>query len=445
MLCQRISPLYAFKVFAKGRCVRGRGLASVTVASVVTGASIIAQAAAPPGFIDASAAMYGGGYNATDATAALQAAINTGQNVWVPNMGTPWNITPISLTKSNQTIQFASGTVVAAKQGAFLGTNDSLFTAGEVSNVNMIGYGATLQMRKNDYTQSPYPAGEWRTGINLYHVSNFQIKGLTIKDTGGDGIYVDGYGGPNGGYSQDVLIKDVRLDSNYRQGISVTSVNGLTIDNATILNTSGTWPKCGIDFEPDYPDQTLQNITVKNSIINANGGSGIQFWVSGGTGNLADVNSDVSATIDNVTMLGNTFSGITMNKALPNVTIKDSLFVDNKTYGVGGVDSSLDLFTSGTPRNSIANSAFWSNDKGTTTGWVSLSNSLTNVNPLFYSTDPNSPYYMYLSPAVSAQIANGASDGGYMGARPVYGVPEPASGAILALGGLLLIRRKRQA
>jgi hypothetical protein len=419
----------------------GRGIGLLTGVIIIMAGSAVASAAAPQGFIDASAATYGGGYNATDATAALQAAINTGQNVWVPNMGTPWNITPISLTKSNQTIQFESGTVVAAKQGAFRGTNDSLFTAGDVSNVNMIGYGATLQMRKDDYTQYPYQASEFRMGISLYHVSDFQIKGLTIKDTGGDAVHVDGWGGPNGGYSQDVLIKDVRFDNNYRQGISVTSVNGLTIDNATILNTSGTWPKCGIDFEPYEPDMVLQNITVKNSIINANGGSGIQFWVNGGTGNLADVNSDVSATIENVTLYGNTFSGITMNKALPNVTIKDSLFVDNKTYGVTGVDSSWDLLTSGTPTNSIANSAFWSNDEGTTTGWVSRSSSLTNVNPLFYSTDPNSPYYMYLSPSVSAQIANGASDGGTMGARPVYGVPEPSAVALLGLCGLLMIRR----
>ena len=54
------------------------------------------------------------------------------------------------------------------------------------------------------------------------------------------------------------------------------------------------------------------------------------------------------------------------------------------------------------------------------------------VTPTFYSTDINSPYYMYLDPSCDPQITQGASDGSYIGARPV--VPEPAMAGLLVCG-----------
>ena len=97
----------------------------------------------PPGFIDAS--LQGPGFDSVDATAALQAAIDTGSDVWVPNMGTDWNITPIVLTQSNQTILFEEGVVVAAKQGAYLGLTDFMFRSQLKDNVRLEGYGATFR------------------------------------------------------------------------------------------------------------------------------------------------------------------------------------------------------------------------------------------------------------------------------------------------------------
>jgi hypothetical protein len=391
------------------------------------------SAAAPPGYVDASTY----GFNTTDATAALQTAINTGQNVFVPNMGSDWNVTPITLTKDNQTILFESGVVVAAKAGAFLG-DDVLFVAPDRQNVKMIGYGATLKMRKSDYQQSPYPFSEHRHGIVLGTVKDFEIRGLTIKDTGGDGIYVGGSGNL---YSENVLIKDVKLDNNHRQGISVISAKDLTIDNAVILNTNGTNPQAGIDFEPNFADQRLENILVRNSILNTNGSHGILF----ATNNLSNPAQQVSGTIENVTVMGNTGSGIKLNQTLPSVTIKDSLFVDNHDSGVEGEVVTFDLLVSGTSRTSIDYSAFWSNDDGAVSEWAKLGpGSFTNVQPLFHSTDVNSPYFMYLNSAVSASIAQGAGDGGYMGARPVF-VPEPGmiSFAGVVVSTLLCGRRNR--
>ena len=59
------------------------------VACMLAARPMFAQA--PPGYVDASSF----GFNPIDATAALQAAIDTGSNVYVPNMASDWIVTPI--------------------------------------------------------------------------------------------------------------------------------------------------------------------------------------------------------------------------------------------------------------------------------------------------------------------------------------------------------------
>ena len=165
--------------------------------------SVLATTPAPTGFIDAST--YGGGYNTTDATAALQAAINTGKNVFVPKESSDWFVTPITLAKNNQEILFESGVTVTAKPGAFTGTGDCLFNV-TGSGVSMVGPGATLKMQQADYTRSSYTPSESRHAINLTGVTNCTIDGLNILNTGGDGVIVNAGNGNT--YSQNVTIEN---------------------------------------------------------------------------------------------------------------------------------------------------------------------------------------------------------------------------------------------
>ncbi len=400
-----------------------RRIIRVSVAiAMATAAAFLGEHAAsattppPPGFVDAST--YGGGYNTTDASVALQTAISSGANVWVPKEEADWIVGPIRTTRSNQEIRFESGVVLMAKAGAFLGTNDSLFTATGGSNVVISGYGATFKMRKDDYTQPPYPAGEWRAGINLLGVANVTVKGLTISYTGGDGIYVSGANASD--YSENVTIKDVVVDSAYRNGISVISAKNLLIDNAVIVNTSGTDPQYGIDFEPnDGALQRIENCTVRNSIIkdNARGGIGFDF-LAGGPGNA------IGSRVENVTIVGNGGPGIaTRSNVELGVTFTDLLIGDN-----AGAGFRLD----GAGSQEIAYSSLWGNAGGATMGNATLGAGTVAVAPQFSSTDINSPSYMYLDPSTSPLILQGASDGGYMGARPV---PEPSAAVLLFLFG----------
>ena len=232
------------------------------------------------------------GFDEKDSTRFLQAAINSGaKKVVVSNMGRDWVITPIALA-SDQEIFFEPGVVVTAKKGQFHGTHDSLFKARDKENISIGGYGATLRMQKPDYMSKEYKKAQWRTGIYLDSCSNVNIYGLTIRDTGGDGVYL---GDAGRGYSDNVTIKDIIFDNNYRQGISVISVENLVIENCLFKDTSGTGPAAGIDLEPDGPKARLINVVIRNCIAENNQGPG--FVVS--VGKLDSKSKDVSILFEN--------------------------------------------------------------------------------------------------------------------------------------------------
>ncbi len=178
-------------------------------------------------------------------------------------------------------------------------------------------------------------------------------------------------------FSKDVVIKDVTINNAYRNGVSVISVENLLIDNATIINTGGTAPQAGIDFEPDVAKQRIVNATVRNSIIMANGSDGILWYVK--EGNQA---RPVTGLIENVTIVGNSRFGLGMQKdGLPGFKIKDSLVINNGNSGFS---------VTGATAKTIEYSAFSGNGgSGATDGVASLgTGSITGTAPIFVSTDP---------------------------------------------------------
>ena len=227
------------------------------------------------------------GFHAADSTAALQAAFDSkARRVVIPYMGKPWIVRPLFL-RSNQEIDIEPGVVILAKRGEFRGLQDSLFTARDISNLTIRGYGATLRMWKHDYQNPPYKKGEWRMGIEIQGSKNVLIEGLRVENTGGDGFYVDG--GSSRLWSENVTIRDCVSDNNHRQGISVISAVNLTVDNCTFSDTSGTAPEAGIDLEPDAANQRLQNIVIRDSIFENNQGHEMLVYLNRLNGTSAPV------------------------------------------------------------------------------------------------------------------------------------------------------------
>jgi len=194
----------------------------------------------------------------------------------------PWVTEPLFINRSNLTLFFEEGSRLEAKPDSFYGGGDCLLSVDNQKNISFIGLngGGTLSMRRSDYKKAPYEKAEWRHVFNLRSASGITIQSLTIEESGGDGIYIgvsdDIDSNP---YSENILIEGCLIRNHYRQGISVISAVDLTINECEILNTKGTAPEAGIDFEPNRSYQVFQNCKVTHCRIQGNRGPGILIWL----------------------------------------------------------------------------------------------------------------------------------------------------------------------
>lgn len=226
------------------------------------------------------------GFNETDATVSIQNALDSQHDtIVIDNTGRDWIVKPL-FVPSNKIVIFQPGVVLTAKQGEFQGLKDALITVTNANNIKILGYGATLRMRKADYQNTAlYTHSEWRHAINIQAyvdkpVSNIVIRGFKIEKSGGDGILVGGISGyPNSDpvQPQNVLIQDVTCDDNHRQGISVTGGINVRVVNSTMKNTRGTAPQAGIDWEPDW--ERLSDVSMTNCYIANNTVSGLMMYL----------------------------------------------------------------------------------------------------------------------------------------------------------------------
>lgn len=105
-------------------------------------------------------------------------------------------------------------------------------------------------------------AGEFGMGLFFRNSNNIYIARPKISKCWGDGIYVGQIGSV--GACTDVVIDDPVIDSCRRQGVSIISADGLTINNPVISNIRGTLPSAGIDIEPNNADCVLSRIKINN-------------------------------------------------------------------------------------------------------------------------------------------------------------------------------------
>ena len=236
------------------------------------------------------------GFDKDDSTRFLQAAFDSGAaEIVVDKMPSPWITGPIK-GSSNKRVVFEDGVEVVAKKGAFLGGGDHLMDFINCSNVTLSGR-AVLRMHKTDYQKPPYVKSEHRHALNFYGSRNVTIEGLTIVESGGDGIYL----GQGRGPCRNFTLRDVTSINNRRQGISVISVDGLLIERCTFRDTSGTPPSAGIDFEPNKGNQYICNVTMRDSVFENNDGCGIEFHLM----HLDAKSPPISVVIENCRSAGN--------------------------------------------------------------------------------------------------------------------------------------------
>ncbi|ENJ4686582.1 right-handed parallel beta-helix repeat-containing protein [Acinetobacter baumannii] len=157
--------------------------------------------------------------------------------------------------------------VIPTKHGSY-----RVFQVKNVKNVKISGGSLT----GDKYTHLG-KTGEWGMGIEIRDSQNISISNINIDKMWGDAIYI-GTNGKNSTYN--ISLKNIRMNDNRRQGISIISVNKLLASNITATNTSGAMPASGIDIEPNNGSMILKNIVLKNIKTSGNQGSGIQIGLS---------------------------------------------------------------------------------------------------------------------------------------------------------------------
>jgi len=164
---------------------------------------------------------------------------------------------------------------------------NKLFLAKDVDNLVIIGQGtagvdqATIRMSQT----GGYPVcSNFVHALTLRDCTNVEVSGLTIEDTGGDGIYIKG---------DDILVHDCTVDHANRNGITIASGTTVTVEDCVFKNSMRKSPQAGMDIEPNGDDDRLVNVRIRRCTAEGNDSSGFVINVSELKGRPEDPEVDV--------------------------------------------------------------------------------------------------------------------------------------------------------
>lgn len=198
---------------------------------------------------------------ATAFTASLNALIQKvslsgGGTISIPDGQFPVDVTVGITLLDDIELRFGKNTILKAL--AHNSPKHEILRIHDVNNVTISG-GGVLDGNKS---QNSATIGEWGMGVSIRGADNILISDLKVKDTWGDGFYIGRT--DNRAFSSRVTLDRVGSDGSRRNGLSVTSVKELDVNDSSFDNSIEKEPKCGIDIEPNYADEFIQGVRFKN-------------------------------------------------------------------------------------------------------------------------------------------------------------------------------------
>lgn len=246
------------------------------------------------------------GDGVTDVTSALQAEFNAAGAMFIPEgtymvkahteSGGFAGVFP----KSDSLIIFHPKAVFKAitnNQPAY-----AIFNFQSVSNITVVEPNVV-----GDNDTHTGLTGEFGMGLYVRDSHNIHIHHPNITKCWGDGIYIGQVGSV--GACTNITIDAPVIDGCRRQGISIISADGLTINNPVITNISGTPPSAGIDIEPNNVNCVLSRIKI-NNLNTKNTASGLLIDLALFTDGVATktVDIEINGHSDEGSAFGATFT-----------------------------------------------------------------------------------------------------------------------------------------
>lgn len=232
-----------------------------------------------------------------DYTEIIQKVLNEKRNVKFPNFPVLINSKGLFL-KSNSKLFFQPQSVVRAKADNTPKTDTEnikdwydIIRIYNVENVTL--FNPKIVGDRKTHVDNK---GEWGAGIGIRNSKKISVYNSDIKDTWGEGIFV---GSEDGGYCEDINIKDAKVDFARRNGIAVTSGRNVFLDNILVSNTYGTSPMFGIDIEPSWHKDIIENVNLKNIITSNNYNGGLYVVLFGFSTDDVKYKRNVTINIDN--------------------------------------------------------------------------------------------------------------------------------------------------
>ena len=241
------------------------------------------------------------GFDPQDATECLQKALNSGAAVViVDKMEGDWFIRPV-VVPSNITLRLEDDVAIRAKLDEYHDRVVNMIRVLDVDNVTIEGgKNSVIGMPKPDYLDtSRYCFSEWRHAIHIGGSHNVTVRNLLIDGSGGDGIGVNR--GRTRIENRNVLIENVEMVNNHRLALGFGAVDGVIVRNCKFMDTMGTPPQVGMDFENNYPDEVMTNIRIENCLFTGNAAAGLMFIL----GNNNETTPPLNAVVENCAFLDN--------------------------------------------------------------------------------------------------------------------------------------------
>jgi len=221
------------------------------------------------------------GNGTTNDTAAIQRAINAlptdGGTVYVP-AGTYMVDAVKSLRlRSRMHLQLDPAAKLVAIPNAALKANVVL--ADKVSDVEISG-GQIIGERYGHLRTD----GEWGHAVMIRGAKRVTVRDIRLADCYGDGLSIGAASVWNSApiLSEDVVLANVVSHNNRRQALTIGRSKNVRVYDSVFSGTHGVAPECGIDIEPDLPDDGgyTDGVLIENCVIKDNAKYGINIFKS---------------------------------------------------------------------------------------------------------------------------------------------------------------------